>query len=87
MKEGLPNKGSFFLELDHKRGDIVYLKTDTAQQPYIVIGYVIEAGVKYILSSCGEISYHEGFEINKNLDEQLMREWDELEDDEEDGLV
>ncbi len=87
MQEGLPNKGSFFLELSHKRGDIVYLKTDTEQNPYIVIGYLIEDGIKYILSQCGEVSYHWDFEINKELDESLMREWEELDDDDEDSLI
>lgn len=47
-------------------GDVVYLKTDEMQQPYLVRGIIIRStGVLYELSQSSFVSEHYIFEISK----------------------
>ena len=53
-------------EVDFDIGDIVYLKTDVDNLPYLVIGIMIrQHGVVYQLSQGAYVSNHYGFEISK----------------------
>ena len=53
-------------EVDFDIGDIVYLKTDVDNLPYLVIGIMIrQHGVIYQLSQGSYVSNHYGFEISK----------------------
>jgi hypothetical protein len=43
---------SYEIQVSFKIGQIVYLKTDTEKNPYVVLGYTIrEAQVRYLLKS------------------------------------
>lgn len=83
----MPKPGAYFLEVEYKRGEMVYLKTDIEQQPYIVVGYRIDSAVKYVLACGGMHSEHEAFEITQNMDETMMERYGGFglldEDDEE----
>ncbi len=68
-------KGSFFTEPEFWRGEIVYLKTDTEQQPHMVIAYYIDSSVKYTLTCSGQVLERavEAFEISRDLDPELLQ--------------
>jgi len=69
-----------FLDAEFERGETVYLKTDIEQLPRIVVGYLIMQGVEYGLI-CGEVvTYHNAFEISREVNISLIFEDDDEED-------
>jgi hypothetical protein len=57
------------LELIHYYGDVVYVKTDTDQNPGIIVGISLYAGhLYYIVSRNGEEELFNDFELSKSKD-------------------
>jgi hypothetical protein len=57
------------LEVSHYYGDVVYIKTDTEQNPGIIVGFSIYAGhLYYVVSRNGEEAMFNDFELSKSKD-------------------
>lgn len=57
------------IDIAHKIGQSVYLKTDPEQQERIVVGYILSPGELLYRLACGaEVSNHYDFEIIREKD-------------------
>jgi hypothetical protein len=60
------------MNFKYKRGDVVYLKTDSDQMKRMVIGYEIRDTVRYILVCEVMETFHEEMEISDEKDVMMM---------------
>ncbi len=60
-----------------KEGEVVYIRTDIHQMPYVVIGYLLNnKAVYYQISSAGnEPMYITKYELTTEKDQQLVNEY------------
>lgn len=66
------------IEVEHRIGDTVYLKTDTAQHPAIVTGYYISptGTVLYELMQCVTAYRAYGIEISSERNTELKESYE-----------